>query len=72
MIYNEALKNAREYKELEQKKIAEILQTTQQQVSLYETGKRELKTTQIIKLCKCLNLSADYILGLIDEPRKLK
>lgn len=71
MIYNEALRRAREYKELEQKNVAEILKTTQQQISLYETGIRELKTSQIITLCKNLNLSADYILGLTDEPRKL-
>lgn len=71
MNYNEALKRARERKELEQKNIAEILSTTQQQISLYETGQRELKTSQIIKLCKTLNLSADYILGLTDTPYKL-
>lgn len=72
MQYNQALKRVREYKELEQKNIAYILNTTQQQISLYETGQRELKTTQIIKLANTLNISADYILGLIDEPRKLK
>lgn len=68
MNYNEALRRAREYKELEQKNIAEILNTTQQQISLYETGQREMKSSQIIKLCKELNLSADFILGLKDKP----
>lgn len=71
MNYNESIKRAREYKELEQKEIAKILNTTQQQISLYETGQREMKTNQIVKLCKELNLSADYILGLTNEPKPL-
>lgn len=71
MKYNEALKRMREYKELEQKQIAYILKTTQQQISLYETGQRELKTSQIIKLAQTLNLSADYILGISDVPKPL-
>lgn len=70
MNYNEALKRARELRGLGQKNIATILNTTQQQISLYENGMRELKTTQIIKLCKTLNLSADYLLGLSDETGK--
>ncbi len=69
MQYNEALKRAREYKELEQKNIAKILKTTQQQISLYETGQRELKASQIITLCKTLNVTSDYLLGLSDKPR---
>lgn len=68
MNYNEALKRAREYRELEQKNVAEILGTTQQQISLYETGQREMKSSQIIKLCKELNLSADFVLGIKDKP----
>ena len=68
MNYNEALKRAREYRELEQKNIAKMLNTTQQQISLYETGQREMKSSQIIKLCKELIVSADYILGLTDKP----
>ena len=67
-VNNEALKRAREYRELEQKNVAEILGTTQQQISLYETGQREMKSSQIIKLCKELNLSADFVLGIKDKP----
>lgn len=64
MQYNEALKRMREEKELTQENIAEILNTTHQQISLYETGQREMRASQIIKLCKTLNISADYLLGL--------
>lgn len=68
MNYNEALRRAREHCELEQKDIAKILNTTQQQISLYETGQREMKSSQIIRLCKELKLSADFVLGLKDKP----
>lgn len=68
MNYNEALRRAREHCELEQKDIAKILNTTQQQISLYETGQRDMKSSQIIKLCKELKLSADFVLGLKDKP----
>lgn len=72
MNYNEALKRARENKELDQRNLAEILGTSQQQVSLYETGQREMKSNQIIKVCKALNYSADYILGLNNTPKSYK
>lgn len=72
MRYNDALKRAREYYNLGQKDMAAILHTTQQQISLYETGQRELKTSQIIMLCKALHCSSDYLLGLTDTPTPLK
>ncbi len=71
MQYNEALKRAREYKELEQKNIAKILKTTQQQISLYETGQRELKASFLMKLCKLYDVPADYILGFTNDKKPL-
>ena len=67
MEINEALTRAREQKEKSQEDIANILNTTQQQVSLYETGKREMKASQIITLCKALNITSDYLLGLTNK-----
>lgn len=67
MQINEALIRAREQKEKSQKDIANILNTTQQQVSLYETGQREMKASQIITLCKALNITSDYLLGLTNK-----
>lgn len=67
MEINEALIRAREQKEKNQEDIAKILNTTQQQVSLYETGKREMKASQIITLCKALNITSDYLLGLTNK-----
>lgn len=67
MEINEALIRAREQKEKSQKDIANILNTTQQQISLYETGQREMKASQIITLCKALNITSDYLLGLTNK-----
>lgn len=55
-----------------QKEIAKILNITYQQYQLYESGKREIPVHKLIILCKYYNISADYILGLTNEPRKLE
>lgn len=65
------IRDTREDRDINQTKIAEILQTTQQQYGRYETGKRDLPIRHLITLCKFYNLSADYLLGLIDDPRPL-
>ena len=44
MEYQQKLKIIRQMKNYNQKDMAEILQITQQQYSLIETGKRELHT----------------------------
>lgn len=68
MNYAENIRALREDGDLKQKDIAELLQTTQQYYSQYETGKRALPIEHLITLCKFYNVSADYILGLPDLP----
>ncbi len=68
MNYAENIRALREDGDLKQKDIAELLQTTQQYYSQYETGKRALPIEHLISLCKYYNVSADYILGLPDLP----
>lgn len=72
MNYTERIKNTREKEEKKQIEIAKELNITQQQYQLYESGKRKLPIDKLIKLCKYYNLSADYLLGLIDDPRPLR
>lgn len=50
-----------------QLKIAEILNTTQQQYSKYENGQNEIPVRHIITLCKFYGISADWLLGLKDS-----
>ena len=66
MKYYDNLKKIREQKQKSQKQIADILNTTQQQYHLYESGKRKLPIDGLIILCNYYNISADYILGLSD------
>ena len=72
MKWNEIIRNLREDNDLTQVDIAEILKTTRQQVSKWETGAQMMGVDKYIILAKHYNVSVDYLLGLIDEPRKLK
>jgi len=60
----ERLKNLRETKNRKQSPYW----ITRQQYQLYESGKGKLPVDFLCALCKHFNVSADYLLGLIDEP----
>ncbi|MBE6730649.1 MAG: helix-turn-helix transcriptional regulator [Ruminococcaceae bacterium] len=72
MEYYERLKDVREDRDLTQADVAEILKTTRQQVSKWETGAQMMGVDKYIILAKYYNVSVDYLLGLIENPRKLK
>lgn len=72
MNYYERLKDVREDHDLTQEDIANLLHTTRQQVSKWETGSQMMGVDKYVKLAKYYNVSTDYLLGLIDIPRKLK
>lgn len=61
------IKELREDNDIKQLELANYLEITNQQYSLYETGKREFRIKHIKKLCKYFDVSADYILGLTDK-----
>ena len=66
------IKDLREDNDLTQVDVANILKTTRQQVSKWETGVQMMGVDKYIVLARHYNVSVDYLLGLIDEPRKLK
>jgi transcriptional regulator with XRE-family HTH domain len=72
MQYAKRIRDIREDNDLNQTQIAELLKTTQQQYGRYESGQRKLPIDHLITLCRFYNISADYLLGLTDTPRKLK
>lgn len=72
MNFHKRIRDTREDNDLRQEDIAEILGITKQQYQLYESGKRDFRYYHIIALAKYYKLSADYLLGLTNEPRKLK
>ena len=71
MYIIQRLRDLREDKDLNQKRIAEILNITQQQYSLYEKGQRKLPIDLLKKLCIFYNVSADYILGFTNTKKPL-
>ncbi len=48
--------------------LAVELEVSQEAISQYISGKIYPKTATIIKMAKILNTSADYLLGLTDNP----
>lgn len=66
------IRDLREDRDLSQTEIAKVLQTTQQQYSKIETGRSDISGEKLKLLAKFYNVSADYILGLTNEPRPLK
>ena len=65
------LKDMREDHDLSQEAIAKILQTTQQQISKWETGTQMMGVDKYVILARYYNVSVDYLLGLTDIPKKL-
>ena len=55
-----------------QEDIALVLDITRQQYQLYESGKREMPMHHFIALAKYYNVSIDYLVGLVDTPKKLR
>lgn len=58
------LRKVRRAKGYSQLDIANVLKTTQQQYSKYETGAQELPARHILTLCQFYRISADELLGL--------
>lgn len=69
--FNENLRNAREHNGLSQKEVAEKIGVAKSTYSLYESGNREPNVKTIKKISGVLNISADKLLGLENEPMVL-
>ena len=66
--FNENLRAARERKNMTQKDVADNIGVAKSTYSLYESGNREPNVQTIKKLADLLNVSADDLLGLNQEP----
>lgn len=64
--YTEILRGLREDKDLKQVDIANVLSTTQQHYSKYETGEYELPLRALAALADYYGVSADFIMGRTD------
>lgn len=71
MDYHKRIRELRIKSGETQQEIATLLETSQQAYLKYEKGINEMPVRRIIKLCKHYNVSADYLLGLTNDPRPL-
>lgn len=65
------LKDLREDKDLKQKDIAQIINTSANYYGDYEKGVRDVPFGRIIALAKFYGVSIDYIAGLTNDKRGL-
>ena len=66
----ENLKQARKLKNLTQSDVAKKLLMTQQQYSRFENGKFELNYSQILELCKMLDISPNELFSVEQNGEK--
>ena len=64
------LKDLRIKKSLTQKAVADVLEMPEQSYQRYELNLRKPNYEVIIKLANCFDVSADYLLGLTDNPKR--
>lgn len=70
--YRARLRGVREDRDLTQAEVGKILNKSQQGYNHIEAGRAELIIDDLVKLCQFYNLTADYLVGLSDQPQKIK
>lgn len=66
----EKLRGLREDNDLTQAQIAQVLGTSQTMYARYERGANEMPIRHLVTLCRYYNVSADYFLGTVPDPRR--
>ena len=69
MAYYRRVRELREDHDLTQREVAAQLGMSQPQYFRYGQGYRGLPTDMLVALAKLYDTSADYILGLTDDPK---
>lgn len=67
--FHENLKYAREKSGMSQKEVSELAGVAKSTYSLYESGNREPNVQTIKKLADILQVSADELLGIEEQPQ---
>lgn len=66
MTIGERIREERLANNLKQDELGKMIGVTQDSISLWENDKALPGTQYIVLLCKALNISSDYLLGLED------
>lgn len=72
MDYRQRIRDIREDHDYTQAQIGNLINKSQQGYNHIEMGRAELKIEDLVQLCRFYNLSADYLIGLIDTPLSYK
>ena len=65
----ENLKNFREDRGITVKEMAEILGIHPKTYANYESGKRKMKVSVLVRISTHFDISTDYLIGQTDNPR---
>lgn len=73
-MIGERLRAARQSRRYTQEQLESLSDVSIQNINRYENNKTSIKDAELAKLAKALNVSADFLLGLTDDPtpQKLK
>ena len=72
VLYGLRLKKLRNRAGEKQADLAELLGVKPNQIVEMENGRKTTTFEKLTIICQHYNVSADYLLGLIDEPRPLQ
>lgn len=64
------IRERRVYLVMSQEELADRIGTSQKQISRYERGENDPTGEVLIALARALNTSADWLLGLADQPER--
>ena len=67
-MFSSRLKELRQKAKVTQKELAASINSSQQNIGLYEQGKRKPKYETLEKISIFFNVSPDYLLGKTDTP----
>ena len=67
-IFGAKLLELREKRGMSQKEVADLLKVTRTQISDLENGKTGTTLDRLLQLCELYRVSADYLLGITDDP----
>lgn len=68
-LRKERLRAAREQKGFSQRELARRCGFSEAQIRRYETGEFDPSSTYLKSIARQLEISTDYLLGIVDEPR---
>ena len=67
-VFGQRLLELRKKKGITQVVLADLLKVTSTQVSDIENGKSGTNLERFVQLCEFYQVSADYLLGITDDP----